>query len=216
MALLQIEAGKRLDKPSKTAEGLICVFHGYGADGENLYDIGLALSQVFPKKLIILPNALQRFEGGGGGYQWFSLRDYRQDAMEKELSKVAPIVNSWLKKRLAELSLPEEVLELVGFSQGVILSLYLASSNLIKPKNILAYSGLFIPPKVQSPQDKKTNLLALHGSADPVLTLDMTKKSYSLLKNYGLNHQLLIEDNLGHYISDRGIKSGLDFLSKNH
>ena len=213
MTLLQIEAGQRVDRPQKP-EGLLCIFHGYGADRENLYDIGLALSQACPKKLILIPNALQRFEGGGGGYQWFSLRDYRQAAMSKELSVTAPIVFSWLKKKLDELSLTEEALELVGFSQGAMVSLYLASSGLIKPEKILAYSGLFIPPIIKNSQEKNTQLLAIHGSADQVLTLDMTKKSYNLLKEYGLKHSLIVEKDLGHSISNRGIKAGIDFISQ--
>ena len=212
MTLLQIKAGQKVDQTAG-AESLLCIFHGYGADRENLYDIGLALSQTFPEKLIIIPNALQRFEGGMGGYQWFSLRDYRQEAMAEELFKVAPLVTAWLKKRLIENSLSEKQLELVGFSQGAMLALYLTATHLIQPRAVLSYSGLFIPPKLPSPNEKSTKLLAIHGSEDPVLTLDMAKNSYNNLEKFGLKYKLIIEKGLAHYINDRGIKAGLDFLA---
>jgi phospholipase/carboxylesterase len=212
MTLLQIKAGKKVEK-GLGSESLLCIFHGYGADRENLYDIGLAFSQIFPQKLIIIPNAIQRFEAGGGGYQWFSLRDYREEAMAEELSKVGPLVASWIQKRLNENALDQKELELVGFSQGSMLALYLAAANLVKPKKIISYSGLFIPPKILNSEKKNTQLLALHGSEDPVLTLSMAENSYKKLVNFGLEQKLIVEKGLGHYINDRGIKSGIDFLN---
>ena len=210
--LLKIQAGKRVES-SLNAEGLVVVFHGYGADRENLYDVAEGLSLHNPKLMFIIPNGIQRYEGGGNGFQWFSLRDYTQKAMEKGLSEVASKISDWIKTRLVELNLSQSNLSLVGFSQGAMLSLYLAASGLLSPKKIIAYSGSFIPPATQNNLEKDAEILAFHGDRDQVLPIDMTQVSYKSLNSHGLKKfHFVREKGVEHYITQSSIKAGGEFL----
>ena len=211
--LLQIQGGKRVTEKLH-ADGLVCVFHGYGANRENLYDVAVQFSNQMPSYRFILPNGIQRFEGMGDGYQWFSLRDFTQQYMQKGLESVAPKIAGWIKNRLDELNLSDDQLYLAGFSQGAMLSLYLAASGLIiSPQKVLAFSGLFIPPKQSDSQDKKTKILAINGDADHVVPLNMSNTSYTLLKMHGLNNiKFIVEKSVEHYISPKGISEGINFL----
>ena len=210
--LLQVQNGQRINS-SLSADGLVVVFHGYGADRENLYDVAEALSLHNPKLRFIIPNGIQKYEGGGNGFQWFSLRDYTQQAMQQGLSGVAPKICAWIKDRLNELNLSEKELSLVGFSQGAMLSLYLAASGLLLPKKIIAYSGSFIPPAMPNNLEKDTEILAFHGDNDQVLPITMTQASYKLLPNYGLKHfKFVLEKGVEHYITQSSLSEGGEFL----
>ncbi len=213
--LLQVQGGKKVTGQEK-AEGLVCVFHGYGANRENLYDVAEALSRELPSLRFIIPNGIQKFEGYpfGDGYQWFSLREFTQQYMQKGLVSVAPKISSWIRDRLNELHLTEDKLYLSGFSQGAMLSLFLAASGLISPKKVLVYSGMFVPPPVINSKEKNTSILAIHGDVDGVVPLDMTKTSYNLLGAHGLNDlKFLVENGVEHYITPKGISEGIRFLN---
>ena len=210
--LLKVQAGKKVES-SLCTEGLVVVFHGYGADRENLYDVAEGLSLHNPKLMFVIPNGIQRYEGGGNGFQWFSLRDYTHKAMAKGLSEVAPKISDWIKTRLDELNLSQANLSLVGFSQGAMLSLYLAASGLLSPKKIIAYSGLFVPPATPNNLEKDVEILAFHGGGDQVLPIDMTEVSYESLNQYGLTKfHFISEDGVEHYITQSSIKAGAEFL----
>ena len=139
--LLQIQNGKKVNEKTH-ADGLVCIFHGYGANRDNLYDVTAEFSKNMPSYRFIVPNGIQKFEGMpfGNGYQWFSLREFTQQYMQKGLESVTPKISEWIKNRLNELNLSEDKLYLTGFSQGAMLSLYLAASGLVLPQKILAYS----------------------------------------------------------------------------
>lgn len=213
--LLQIQGGKKVTG-KENAEGLVCIFHGYGANRENLYDIAADFSKQIPSLRFVIPNGIQKFEGYpfGDGYQWFSLREFTQQYMQKGLEAVAPKIAGWIKSRLNELNLTEDKLYLSGFSQGAMLSLYLAASGLISPTKVLAYSGMFVPPAIPNSKEKNTSILAIHGDADNVVPIDMTKNSYRLLEMHGLNNlKFLVEKGVEHYITERGISEGINFFN---
>lgn len=214
--LLQLINGRKISDSVNSASALICIFHGYGANRENLYDIGLTISKAYPTAMVIIPNGIQKFEEAPWShdqYQWFSLRQFTQQYMQDALLKVSDTISNWLIKRLSELNLTQQYLHLVGFSQGAILSLYLAAADLIQPNSILAYSGLFIPPKASNVHNKTTKILAIHGDADKVLPIDMVNSSYKLLSLYGLNNaKFIIEKGIEHYITPNGLSEGVKFL----
>ncbi len=210
--LLQIQGGKRVNEQLHT-DGLVCIFHGYGANRENLYDVAAEFSKQIPSYRFILPNGIQRFEGIGDGYQWFSLRDFTQQYMQKGLESVTPKITGWIKNRLDELKLSEDKLHLAGFSHGAILSLYLAASGLISPQKVLAYSGMFVSPTTSNSQNKNTKILAINGDADNVVPLKMSNASYNMLKIHGLNDsKFIVEKGVEHYITPKGIAEGINFL----
>jgi phospholipase/carboxylesterase len=171
------------------------------------------MSKELPNLRFIVPNGIQRFEGGGGGYQWFSLRDFTQQAMQKGLASVSFKIADWIKLRLQELNLNESNLYLAGFSQGGMLSLYLAASGLVFPSKVISFSGMFVPPIQKNTELKQTKVLAIHGDKDEVLPINMSQASYTLLSKYGMNDfKFLIDRNIAHHITNYAIEKGTKFL----
>lgn len=210
--LLQVQNGKKVTT-SMTASGLVCVFHGYGANGQNLYDVVLEMSIELPHLRFILPNGIQHFEGLGFGYQWFSLRDFTQSAMQSGLENVMPKISAWLKLRLKDLQLTEDDLSLIGFSQGAMVSLYAAAADFLKPQKIISFSGMFIPPRKISSQEKHTRILATHGTNDQVLPIEMARESYQLLQRYSLlEFDFTSENSVEHTISQNAMQRAIKFL----
>ena len=213
--LLQIQEGKRINDSNVSAGALVCVFHGYGANRENLYDVAVTLSKDMPSVRFIIPNGIQRFEDYplGDGYQWFSLREFTQQYMQRGIATVAPKIAAWIKQRLDELNLTEDKLYLTGFSQGGMIALHLAASGLVAPNKVLSYSGMFVPPIQNNRTPKNTVVLAVHGDSDKVVPLEMAKTSYNLLKDHGLqNLQFMVEKGVEHYITPKGLAAGVNFL----
>lgn len=194
-------------------KGLVYVFHGYGANNENLYDVALAFSKIHSSFRFIIPNGIERFENGGSGYQWFSLSNFTQQALQAKLENVAPKVSGSIQEKLKKCNLTENNLYLIGFSQGGMLAMYSVAAALLKPKQVIAFSSMFVPPKKIDSQLKQTEILATHGDTDTVLPLQMSKFSYEFLKQYGLlNFNLMIERNIGHSISQASLNNAISFL----
>ena len=81
-------------------KGLVYVFHGYGANNENLYDVALAFQKFILLFRFIIPNGIERFENGGSGYQWFSLSNFTQQALQAKLENVVLKSLDLFKKKL--------------------------------------------------------------------------------------------------------------------
>src|SRR6187397_2748747 len=65
--------GPRLEPRSGRARQLVVFLHGYGADGNDLIEIGRAWQPLLPQAAFVSPHAPEPCGQGGGGRQWFNL-----------------------------------------------------------------------------------------------------------------------------------------------
>src|SRR3977135_3220344 len=111
--------GPRLEPPGgQPARRLVVFLHGYGADGNDLIDIGRAWQGLMPQAALVSPHGPEPWGAGPTGRQWFPLT--MRDPNERWLgvNKVAPILESFLDAELTRRQLPPSALALVGFSPG--------------------------------------------------------------------------------------------------
>ena len=212
--MTQTFSGPQLDpaaggKPTS----LVVLFHGYGADGDNLLSLGKTWGSLLPNTLFIAPHGPALCEGNPSGKQWFSLRDFDHTRMLKEVKAITPALNRYLDELLKLYELPPQKLALVGFSQGAMLALHLA---LNRPQcgAVVAYSGTFL----DDPLDLKVSrppILLIHGTEDDVLPASFSQEAEARLKILGVPVTLSLLPHLGHSIDERGLKMGGIFL-KDH
>lgn len=194
-----------------TVKRLVIIFHGYGADGENLIDLGYAWQDLLPETAFIAPNAPTPCEMGGGGWQWFSLEEKTTDLVQERLRNVKETVHSYIKGQAEKYKVDLRDVALVGFSQGAMLAIHQSIYALRQCAGVVAFSGGFTSDE-DLEQKGFPKVLLCHGDADQVVPVDFSRQGYKDLKTLRARPQLLISPNIGHQISEEGFKAAGLFL----
>jgi phospholipase/carboxylesterase len=144
--------GPRLNPRSGAARQLVVFLHGYGADGNDLIDIGRAWQQYLPQAAFVSPHAPEPCGQAPVGRQWFPLT--MRDPNERWLgvNKAAPGLYRFLDAELERHKLPASALALVGFSQGTMMALHVGLRRITAPAAIVGYSGLRKETSRRSPR----------------------------------------------------------------
>src|SRR5262245_19948949 len=116
--------GPRLEPRSGAARQLVVFLHGYGADGNDLIDIGRAWQGLMPQAAIVSPHAPEPCGQAPAGRQWFPLTFRDPNERWTGVNKAAPVLERFLDAELKRRNLPPSALALVGFSQGTMMALH--------------------------------------------------------------------------------------------
>ena len=81
--------GPRLEPRAGPAQALVVFLHGYGADGNDLIEIGRAWQGLLPQAAFVSPHAPERCRQSPGR-QWFSLTFRDPDERWRGANKAAP------------------------------------------------------------------------------------------------------------------------------
>ena len=139
--------GPRLAPRSGPARQLVVFLHGYGADGNDLIEIGRAWQGLLPSAAFVSPHAPRPCGQAPVGREWFPLTFRDPDERWVGVNAAAPVLNSFLDAELKRHNLPPSALALVGFSQGDhdVASRRLRRS--VAPVAIVGYSGMLVTPE---------------------------------------------------------------------
>src|SRR5258707_3095877 len=110
--------GPRLAPHSGAAQQLVVFLHGYGADGNDLIDIGRAWQQLLPQAAFVSPHAPEPCGQAPVGRQWFPLTFRDPNERWLGVNKAAPALENFLNAELGRRNLASSALALDGFSQG--------------------------------------------------------------------------------------------------
>src|SRR5688572_5787734 len=139
--------GPRLEPRAGPARQLVVFLHGYGADGNDLIDIGRAWQALLPQAAFVSPHAPEPCGQAPTGRQWFPLTMRSIEERWTGVTKAGPALERFLEAELARRSLPPSALALVGFSQGTMMALHVGLRRAAAPAAIIGYSGLFVVPE---------------------------------------------------------------------
>lgn len=88
----QMLDGPRLPAASGKAASLVVLLHGYGADGNDLIELGAQWRRLLPDTAFAAPHAptmIPGFPPGmGGGRQWFALDAYDPNLLRRDPSRL--------------------------------------------------------------------------------------------------------------------------------
>ena len=162
-------SGPRLEpKSRRPARQLVVFLHGYGADGNDLIDIGRAWADLLPDAAFVSPHAPEPLEGAVTGRQWFRLTYRDPNERWRGVNAAAPALERFLDAELARRALPPAALALVGFSQGTMMSLHVGLRRAAAPAAIVGYSGLFVlPEQARARRGRGRDSRQAAGAADP-------------------------------------------------
>jgi len=197
------------------AEQLVMLLHGLGADGNDLIGLAPQLSNALPTALFVAPNAPYPCDMAPFGYQWFSLLDRSAEAIQSGAQASAPILDGYIDELLAETGLSADRTALVGFSQGTMMSLFVAPRRAESVAGILGYSGMLVGADSFAAEARsKPPVLLVHGDADEIVPVQCTPMAAKVLEDNGFDVETLIRPGLPHGIDPAGITAGTAFLQR--
>src|SRR5471030_2823692 len=138
--------GPRIEPRSGTAKQLVVFLHGYGADGNDLIDIGRAWQGLLPNAAFVSPHALRPCGQAPVGREWFPLTFRNPDERWNGVNAAGPGLDAFLDAELKRRNLPPAALALVGFSQGTMMALHVGLRRAVPPAAIVGYSGILVMP----------------------------------------------------------------------
>jgi phospholipase/carboxylesterase len=212
--------GPRLNPRSGPAQQLVVFLHGYGADGNDLIDIGRAWQQYLPQAAFVSPHAPEPCGQAPVGRQWFPLTFRDPNERWIGVNKAAPGLQRFLDAELERHKLPPSALALVGFSQGTMMALHVGLRRATAPAAIVGYSGLLVVP----PEDNleafaaeiksRPPVLLVHGDSDELIPAQALFQATQGLAALGVSVEWHLSAGVGHGIDAEGLRHGGEFLAR--
>ena len=194
----------------RQAERRLVLLHGWGADADDLLDLGTELLGADPASLNLSVVALRAPlpHPGGYGRQWYDLQQPEWPQL--------PQARRDLRQRLLALglSVPLERTSLLGFSQGAAMAIDVVTGD-SDAGDPLALAGLIAcsgyPHPDWKPGAPRTKILLTHGEQDPVVPFAASQALERSLAEAGGSVQRIAFPG-GHCIDPDLIATMRDFL----
>jgi phospholipase/carboxylesterase len=194
---------------------LVVLLHGYGADGNDLIGLAPHFAQLLPDAEFISPHAPFPCEMAPYGRQWFSFSDRTPAAVLAGTRAAATMLDAFLDQALAERGLGGGDLALVGFSQGTMMSLFVALRRAVAPAAVVGYSGALVgADELAGEIRSRPPVLLIHGDADPVVPYSELARARTQLQAAGVPVTVETRPGLQHGIDERGLLLGGQFLAR--
>ena len=194
---------------------VVVLLHGVGADGNDLIGLADYWRELLPDAAFVAPHAPFPCDMAPYGYQWFSLQDRTPAMIEAGVRATAPILDHFLDATLAALGLEEQNLALVGFSQGTMMSLFVAPRRARPVAGVLGFSGALVAPdSLREEIRARPPVLLVHGEADDIVPFAMMAAAESALRQNGIKVEAIRCPGLGHAIDQTGLVRGGAFLQE--
>jgi phospholipase/carboxylesterase len=187
---------------------IIFLFHGYGANKENLSQVGEMLAEHVPDAKVHIPDGIEQCNEGIG-FQWFSFVGSGIDINKKDFYANRDIIESYIRGVINGKNLNLKDVCLSGFSQGGMISIALGLS--IGVGKIISFSGLLLDNEV-SIADKNTKILMTHGLFDNVVPIQCMYNSEKILRQRGMDVKVVTSE-VEHYIDNNALTEAINFLN---
>jgi phospholipase/carboxylesterase len=202
------------------ARQLVVFLHGYGADGNDLIDIGRMWQDRLPGAAFVSPHAPYPCGQAPAGREWFPLTFRDPDERWRGVNAAAPMLERFLDAELARHRLPAAAMALVGFSQGTMMALHVGLRRGESPAAIIGYSGIFVLPEGAAPEAVKGDIrvrppiLLVHGADDDLIPATALFEATQALAVLEIPAEWHISRGLGHGIDEEGLRHGGEFLAR--
>jgi len=212
--------GLRLEPRSGKARQLVVFLHGYGADGNDLIEIGRAWAGLLPDAAFISPHAPRPCGQAPMGREWFPLTFRDPDERWTGVNAAAPQLNAFLDAELTRRNLPNSALALVGFSQGTMMALHVGLRRAESPAAIVGYSGMLVIPEEIDPDKfageivNRPPVLLVHGDQDQLIPVEALMHAAQGLAALEVPVEWHISPGVAHGIDQEGLRQGGEFLAR--
>jgi phospholipase/carboxylesterase len=176
---------KNLNKPP-----LLLLIHGYGSNEADLFSFADYLPNEYLVVSVRAPLSL-----GFQSYAWYTINFSDGDGNYSDIPEALNAkekILQFLDELQSVLAYDKNDINLLGFSQGTILSYALALSNPDKIKNVVALSGYIKEELISNIKDvslyKNLDFFISHGSQDQVIPFKWAEKAPEYLNKLGISN----------------------------
>lgn len=204
--------GPRLE-PKEQIKKLVIFLHGYGSNGNDLISLTEGIYKSLPNTAFVSPNAPFQCNGSPMGFEWFPLRELSYQEKLQGTKMAAPHLNAFIDAQKEKYNIDDKDIALVGFSQGTMMSLYIAPRRAAALGAVVGFSGALTAEKELASETKsKPPFLLVHGDQDDVVPHLHLAEAETHLVNNGFSVTTHTSQGLGHGIAPDGIDLMRDFL----
>ncbi len=194
---------------------LVLLLHGLGADGNDLIGLAPYFGQALPDAEFVSPHAPFPCDMAPYGKQWFSLQDRAPATVLAGVQAAAPILDAFITAERDRLGLADANVALLGFSQGTMMSLYVALRRPEPLAGVVGYSGALVAPQLLASEARsRPPVLLVHGTSDPIVPFQAMDAAAGALQGAGVPVETLARPGLPHSIDEEGIAAGIEFLQE--
>jgi phospholipase/carboxylesterase len=213
--------GPRLEPRAGAKPRQLVVFlHGYGADGNDLIEIGRAWQPLLPEAAFVSPHAPRPCGQAPTGREWFPLTFRDPNERWLGVNAAGPGLAAFLDAELARRGLPPSALALVGFSQGTMMALHVGLRRAVAPAAIVGYSGMLVTPTngdldAMTPEiTARPPVLLVHGDRDDLIPPQALFLAAQALSALEIPTEWHLSQGIGHGIDGEGLRHGGEFLAR--
>lgn len=188
----------------------LVMLHGIGSHEGDLFQLAPYLD---PRLAVISLRA--PIPWSGGGFAWFEMAWTPEGLVgdpqqaRNSLQLLSRFLEQTLPSGIPGIALDPRQVYLLGFSQGAIMSLYLALTQPEKLAGVVAMSGRLSPEilaeAVEPERMKHLAILAVHGTADAVLPIAFGRQIRDYFAPLPLNFTYR-EYEMGHEVSPESLR----------
>ena len=190
------------------------LLHGVGSNAGSFHEVAKELAPAFPRAELVTVDGFHTFDQGPSGRQWFSIRGITDDNRAERVRGAGAEVSSWIDAELDRRSLGHDRLVLVGFSQGAIVSSWLAVHRTPRPRAVLMFSGRVGIAADEAPvAGEPVPVFVAHGDRDPVISVSVVEPGVRTLEAWGAQVTKHVYSNLDHRIDGRELTDARAFLA---
>ncbi|OSS37823.1 alpha/beta hydrolase [Christiangramia flava] len=202
----------RIQSPKAPA---LFLFHGYGSDENDLF----SFAEQLPDELFII-SAKAPYQMQPYGNAWYAI--YFDDSQGKfsddqQAIQSRDLIRDFVQESIEAYNLDAENINLLGFSQGSILSYAVALSYPEMIKNVVALSGYInqdiLKDGYQHNDFSKLEIYSSHGSVDQVIPVDWARKTKPFLEKLQIPVQYS-EFPVGHGVAPQNFHEFNSWLKK--
>ena len=215
MGLFDLDGPRVAPAAGGAPEARVVLLHGLGADGDDLIGLAPYWARALPHAAFASPHAPFPCDMAPTGRQWFSLQDRDPRAILAGVEAAAPILDAYLDAELERQGVRPDRLALVGFSQGTMMSLFVAPRRPGPVACVVGYSGALVgADRLAAEAVAKPPVLLIHGDADPVVPFAAMALAESALKAAGIPIATERRPGLPHSIDEVGLVKAAEFLAR--
>jgi phospholipase/carboxylesterase len=212
--------GPRLEPRSGPARARVVFLHGYGADGNDLIELGRSWQGPASAGRVRLAARAAAMRGSPHGEAMVRAHIPRSRRTLDRLQRGCTRPRAFSRWRTQTKSLPASALALVGFSQGTMMALHVGLRRATVPFAIVGYSGLLVvrpdanAEKFAAEIKSRPPVLLVHGEQDDLIPAQALFQAASGLSSLGIPVEWHLSRGVGHGIDQEGLRHGGEFLAR--
>jgi phospholipase/carboxylesterase len=213
--MFELDGPRRPPAAGGKPASLVILLHGLGSDGDDLIALAPYWSRSLPHTAFVSPHAPFPCDMAPMGYQWFSFQDRDPALILAGVRAAAPLLDAFIDAEMKRHGLAADRVALVGFSQGTMMSLYVAPRRVERVACVVGYSGRLIDAGGLAQEMKsKPPVLLVHGDADTMVLFEAMEEAATGLRAAGIAVETERRRGLPHSIDDVGLAKGGAFIAK--